>query len=109
MADFFKVLGGVVAAVALVVGVTFGLAALDWQVLKVFAPKQEGVRRETFENSKAYRQGAIQELDAMRFQYEQADKAHQAALRSIILHRAADFTDLPPDLNQFVQQLRRGD
>jgi hypothetical protein len=74
-----------------------------------FSPKYEQVRRETFEQSKAYNQGVIQELQNMQFQYAQAEPEHRAALASIILRRAADYDDgkLPADLGVFIRQLRR--
>jgi hypothetical protein len=80
----------------------------DFFMLKVFAPKYEQVRRETFEQTKSYRQGMIQELQNMQFQYEEADKSHKDALASIILHRAADFPaeDMPTDLRRFIQSLK---
>ena len=71
-----------------------------------FAPKYEQVRRETFEQSKAYRQGMVQELQNMQFEYEQSDADHKTALAAIILRRAADFQDLPADLREFVRQLK---
>ena len=76
---------------------------------RYFAPKQEAVRRQVFEQTKSYNQGLVQELENMQFQYAQADDAHKAALASIILHRAADFDEdkLPRDLYAFIQQLRR--
>lgn len=72
----------------------------EFFLFKVFAPQYEQVRRETFEQTKSYNQGMIQELQNMRFQYVQADAEHKAALANIILHRAADYPDdkLPPDL-----------
>lgn len=73
----------------------------------VFAPKQEQIRRETFEQSKAYRQGMIQELQNMQFQYIQADDQHKKGLAAIIKHRAADVPSdvLPNDLREFVEGL----
>jgi hypothetical protein len=95
------------------IGILAGILALGWiskandlAMFKLFAPKREQARRETFEQSKAYRQGAIQELQNMQFQYEQAEPAHKAALAAIILRRAADFQDLPSDLRGFVQSLK---
>jgi hypothetical protein len=80
----------------------------DFFLYRYFAPKQEAVRREVFEQSKAYRQGGVQELQNMQFEYEQASPDHKAALRSIILHRATDFpTDaMPADLYQFIESLK---
>ncbi len=98
------------------VGVIVGILALSWVVIgndfflyRYFAPKQEAVRRQVFEQTKSYNQGMIQELQNMQFQYEQADDAHKAALGSIILHRAADYDEdkLPRDLYSFIQQLKR--
>lgn len=103
-------------AIACIVGFVFAGLGLAWIVqgndfflYKVFAPKYEDVRRETFEHSKAYNQGMIQELENMHYDYIKADPEHKKALASIILHRAADYdeTKLPPDLREFIQQLRR--
>jgi hypothetical protein len=83
----------------------------DFFLFKVFAPKYEAVRRSTFEESKAYNQGMIQELQNMQFEYAKANPGQKDALASIILHRAADYdlndTRVPPDLRQFVQNLRQ--
>lgn len=80
----------------------------DFFLYKFFAPKYEQVRRETFEESKAYRQGMIQELQNMQFEYIKADSAHKVALASIILHRAADFPeeDMPIALRSFIRSLK---
>lgn len=97
-----------------VVGI-LALIALGWIgeanglfMTKVFAPRYEQVRRQTFEQSKAYNQGMIQELQNMQFQYEQADSGHKAALADIILHRAADYDEnqLPTDLRSFITSLK---
>lgn len=96
---------GMIAIVALVWGVMFN----DLALRGYFSPRQEVVRRETFEQSKAFNQGMAQELSAMQFQYIQAEDEHKAALASIILHRTADYDmdKLPPDLRGFVEGLRR--
>ena len=69
----------------------WGLVANDLALTAYFAPRYERVRRETFEQSKAYRQGMVQELQNMQFSYAQADADGKAALADLILHRAADF------------------
>lgn len=87
-------------------------AGSDFFLYKTFAPKNEQVRRETFEQSKAYRQGMIQELQNMQFEYVQASPEHKSALASVILHRAAAFDlekpDVPLDLYRFIQDLKDG-
>jgi hypothetical protein len=100
---------------AISIGALLGILALTWVfqgnsffLYKVFAPQQEAVRREVFEQSKAYNQGMIQELQNMQFEYVKATPSQQAALSSLILHRVADYDEnqLPSDLHSFIQQLR---
>jgi hypothetical protein len=81
----------------------------DFFLAKVFAPRMEAVRRETFEQSKAYNQGMIQELQNMQFEYLQAKPDQKQALASLILHRAADYDQdrLPADLKFFIEKLKR--
>ncbi|MEK7574482.1 MAG: hypothetical protein AAB514_03065 [Patescibacteria group bacterium] len=102
----------IVVAIIIVV-VFFGFLWIfqgnDFFLYKVFAPRYEAARRQVFEQSKAYNQGMIQELQNMQFEYAQADPAHKDALASIILHRAADYNEsrLPSDLRGFIDKLKR--
>ncbi len=105
-----------VKGIAVGVGVIVAILALTWVaqgndffLYKTFAPKYEDVRRQTFENTKSYRQGMVQELQNMQFEYVKASPEHQAALADIILRRAADFPEdqMPVDLRDFVGKLRR--
>jgi hypothetical protein len=79
----------------------------DLAMQKVFSPAREQVRRETFEQSKAYRDGVIQEIRSMQFEYLKADEAHKAAMGAVIRHKLAGFPAdaLPSDLQQFVVEL----
>lgn len=75
----------------------------------VFGPAQAAVERNAFEQSKSYRQGVIQELQNMQFEYIKANSDQQRMLRSVILHRAADLpadAPIPYDLLQFIQDLK---
>lgn len=103
-----KVFGVVIAALAVFLALIWVFQGNDFFLYRAFAPKYEQVRRETFEQTKSYKQGTIQELQNMQFEYIKSDKAHQDALADIILRRAADFGDenLPTDLRSFVQKLR---
>lgn len=96
--------GAVVVAIG---GGVWLAAANDLALRKVLAPAHEQVRRETFEQSKAYRQGLVQELENMRFEYTKAAPEHKAALASIIRHRAAGAPEgaIPPDLSNFIKEL----
>jgi len=106
-----EIAGWVAGVCAFVVGIilfTWWIQGNDFFLTKVFAPQYEKVRRETFEESKAYNQGMVQELQNMQFEYVKAAPAQQDALASIILHRAADYdvSKLPPDLRTFITGLK---
>ena len=104
MKTVFAILGGLLAILAL----GWVLVGNDLLMTKFFAPKQEQVRRETFENSKAYRDGAVQELQNMQFEYIKATEDQKPALASLIRRRAATVPSdaMPTDLYQFIRSLQ---
>lgn len=108
MKAFFGWVFAGLGVIVVMTGIGWAVAGNDFLLYKYFAPKQEAVRREVFEQSKAYNQGMIQELQDMMFQYAGAAPEQRAGLASIILHRSADYDmdKLPPDLSVFVQRLR---
>lgn len=101
--------------VGTIIGVVIGFLALMWVIqgndffmYQMFAPKYERVRRQTFEETKSYRQGMIQDLQKSQMEYITATPSQKEALASVILQRAADFpeSDMPPDLRKFITSLR---
>jgi hypothetical protein len=104
MRPLLSIVGGVVGVGAL----TWGIAYHDLLFTSFFAPKYETVRRNTYEQSKSFRTGAVQELQNMRFEYIRSDAAHKLALKDIIIHRAAEVPEdaMPQDLYNFIQGLK---
>lgn len=96
------------AIAALSLGTVFGLEYFNLVSTKFFAPRYEQVRRETFEQSKAYNQGTIQEIEALYLEYTKASDEHKKAIGSVVLHRLADFdkSKLSPELQSFVAKLK---
>lgn len=88
--------------------VAFAVQGTDFFLYKTFAPRREAVRREVFEQSKAYRDGLMQELRSAQIDYAKATTPQQKqAIGSLVLHDAAGFGgDLPPDLDGFVRTVR---
>lgn len=82
----------------------------EFFLYKFFAPKTEAVRRQTFEQSKAYNQGMAQELSRMKYDWITADAEHKAALAAYARQTSADYPldKLPPDLRTWVLQIRSG-
>ena len=103
MKPLFAIVGGVIGFGAL----TWGLAYHGVIFTSVFAPKYENVRRKTFEQSKSFQTGAIQELQNMQFEYIKASPEHKAALAPIIRHRAAEVPAdvMPAELQSFISNL----
>ncbi len=104
-------IGIAIVAAVLISGLGWFFQGNDFFLFQYFAPKYEQVRRTTFEQSKAYNQGMVHELQNMQFDYVKADDDHKAALADIILHRAADYnmddSRVPSDLRQFVADLKK--
>jgi hypothetical protein len=105
-------IGAVLVVIVLVLGLGLAFQGYDFFMFKLFAPKYEQVRRETFEQTKSYRQGMIQELENMRFEYfKTKDVEARKALASVILHRVSGFDldqpDVPSDLRTFIYGLKR--
>lgn len=84
----------------------------DFFMYKFWAPKQEAVRRQVFEQTRSWNAGMVQELQNMQFEYmKTVDKDAKVAMASIILHRASGYNMddpiVPADLRAFVAQLKR--
>jgi hypothetical protein len=103
MKKFLYYAGGIAGTGALIWGIAYHQLIFE----AFFAPKFEEVRRNTFEQSKSFRDGAIQELQNMQFEYIRADAEHKKALADVIRHRAAEIpaNAMPADLQSFVSNL----
>src|SRR5207253_153761 len=108
--------GGVIGiAVLVLIVITLVGAGLGWfsranalQQEKVFAPQEEAVRRNTFEKSRAYNAGTIQNMRSAQMDYISAPSDRKAGLGSVIIQQYADYPDdaMPSDLRAFVICLR---
>ncbi len=97
----------ITAALLALLGLGWLFAFNNLALMKAFAPATEQVRRETFENSKAYRDGVVQELRSMQFEYLRADDAHKAGMANVIRHKVAGVPEdaIPYDLQLFIKEL----
>jgi hypothetical protein len=104
-----KIFGLFLLLIVMVLGLTWVFQGNDFFLFQYFAPRTEQVRREVFEQSKAYNQGMVQELQNMQFEYVKASPEHKKALGSLILHRAADYPleKMPTDLRDFIKGLKQ--
>lgn len=104
--DTITFLAWIVIVVVLIVAGAFG----SYEIYRHFAPKYEAVRRNTFEQSRAFNEGMIRDLQNLRLQYLQATPEGKATLRATILHRFSvyDKGSLPLELRSFYAQIEKG-
>ncbi len=69
----------------------------------------EQVRKDTFEQSKAFQDGLVQEMRSMQMEYIQAQPAHKSALAQVILHKSTQLPmeRYPQDLQVFLRELQQ--
>ena len=103
-----KYVAATILGIALILGLAWLVQGNDFFLYKTFAPKYEQVRRETFEQSKAYNEGMLQQLRQDQMEYIKATSDQKKALASVILHQYAgyDETKLPQDLRDFLNSLK---
>ena len=108
----FKELVATLAVIVLVmIGITWIAQGSDFFLYKVFAPKIEAVRRETFVQSQAYNEGVAQEVRQAQLDYARASTPDQkAAICSYVAHFAGGYetSRLPSNLQSFVNQCAGG-
>ncbi len=99
---FFVILGVLLVSIWAAEGNNFFISR--W-----LAPREEQVRRETFEESKAYNDSMVQDIYSMQKDYLLATTPEQkSALKYMIMHRVAtyDKNKLPGDLRSFINDLK---
>lgn len=113
MKDLVKSIFVILIIIIGLLGTLWVVEGNDFFLYQYFAPKQEQVRRNVYENSVSYNQGMIQDLEDMQVQYldPKTDKDQKDALKNIIIERSTkfDMNKAPADLRNFVDKLKRGD
>jgi hypothetical protein len=108
MKTFGVVVGGVVLALALIVGIDqFGFALGLWDTT-FWGVKQQDAQRKVFEQTQSYVQGKIQNIEQECFAYQKADGAQKKALAGEIRNEAStiDISKLPSDEQSCVEEAR---
>jgi hypothetical protein len=102
--DFTTLISYIAAALLLI----FLLALFSLEMNRFFSPKQEQVRRDTYEQSSSYNLGMKRDLEEIQRQYIESTPAGKEALRSIALHRFSVYPveSMTPDQRSFYYQLK---
>ncbi len=92
---FIKVLGFLVAGLAalvLIVGLSFGFEWLGIEKDRILKPKRQEVEREVFENTPSYIHGMKQQLSKLWGEWAlEQDPVARKALENVVRHRFAEF------------------
>jgi hypothetical protein len=94
--------------VVIVLGIAWIATGSDFFLAKVFSPKMEQVRQDTFKNSQAYNEGMAKDIESIESDYIQAtDPQVKAGLKGVIKQKLAgyDTTKFSPDLQKFLKSL----
>jgi hypothetical protein len=92
-----KIIGFSVLALVVIMAIGWLAQGNDFFLYKVFAPKYEDVRRETYTHTRSYRQGSVQRLNTLCTQVHDADEGHKPMVKDVIAHEFADWNseDVP--------------
>lgn len=106
MIDIFKIIGIIILCLIIILGVVWISQGADFFLYKVFAPKYEQVRRNTFEQSRAFNEGERQHLASIQAQFATATPEQQHALANLVMqnYAAYDVSKLTPQLQDFYYQ-----
>ena len=107
--EFLKGLGITLLVIIVLLGLGWAVEGNNFFMYKYFAPKEEGVRREVFENTKSFQVGTIQTLDQYHSSWVTADSNGKKTIEPMAVREASnmDMQKLPPDLYQWVMEIRR--
>lgn len=97
-------IAGIVAALLLIVGLSF----FGLEMKRYFKPRSQAIDRQVFENTPSFVHGKTQYINRLRREYVEAETVEsKRGLRDLILSEAdaIDHSLLPYDLQQFLNTL----
>lgn len=105
-----KIIGYALLALLVIYGLGFLATGGDLAIYKYWAPKQAAAERQVFEQTPSFVHGKIEYLTRLRFEYQNATGAQKQGIAQLILDEAStvDNSQLPPDLQAFIQSLKGG-
>ena len=104
-----RVFLGILLLMVAAAGIGFISQGTNFFMYKFFAPKQEAVRRQVYENTKSFHQGSIQRLNTLCTQIAGADDDHKPMLNDVVAQEFAEWNsdDVPDYLRGCLSRARR--
>lgn len=91
MKEMFMAIIGIIAVVAVIAVLSLGGRLLNLKTEQYFAPKEENLRREVYENTASYVGGKKQELSKLMLEYKRAEGEDKDAIAATVRIQFADF------------------
>ncbi len=103
-----RVAAFLLAAIMVLYGIGFVATGGELAIYSFWAPKMANAQRQVFVNTQSYVEGKTDYMSKLRYDYEMAEPARKAALKTLILSEAVsvDMNKMPADLQAFVQSLK---
>jgi len=110
IAGFFGAILAIVIFVVVLGALGLGGRYINMKVEAWFAPQEQNIQREVFENTKSYNEGKEQELVKYRVEYMRGDEDDKKAIASAVRAAFADYDSsrLDPELRNFVNECKYG-
>lgn len=88
--DTLAFIFGTIIAIAVVIGIGFGINYLNLLSYSFFAPKYEDARRNVFENTQSFVDWKNQEIDKYYMEFSRSDSdKEKKAISSVLIHSLA--------------------
>lgn len=100
---------GTIVGIAALVSLVFLFESVEVKRAKTFDPLHEEARRETFEQSRAYREGIAQDLQSMQIEYARSTPDQKETIESVVLDRyaGAPMDAFSVSQQAFLSEIRR--
>lgn len=108
--DYLKTMAIGAIAVTIIITIAIGGRFINLKSNQYFAPKEEKVRREVYEQTRSFNESKLQELTKYRLEYMRAENEDekQAIAATVRLTFAAyDKTKLPYELQIFIEECNK--
>lgn len=104
-----KIVGFMLLFIVMLLSLGWLSDANDLLKYKFFGPRNEAVRREVLQQSKAYKQGSVQRLGTLCTQVASTDDSHKGLINDVIAHEFVewDMKDVPEHLRTCLADARK--
>lgn len=108
MKNVFKIIGGVILAAVVIVGLGYGFGWIGVHQTKTIGKAHKNAQREVYEQTQSYVQGKKQEALKFYKEYQSADPESKQAIKQMASHSFSEFdeTKLDGRVRSFIEMCK---